>query len=170
MKDVKFFNCECCCCCCSIAQSCLALCDPRDCSMPSLRVLHCFPELAQTHVHWVDDAIQPLHPLFPSSPPGLNLSHHQDLFQWVGSSQLVVKALEPQPQQQSFQWIFRVDFLQDWLVWSSCCPRDSQESSPAAHFESFSSSVLSLLYGSTLTSIHDYLEKPLLWLYTVSAF
>ena len=57
---------------------------------------------------------------------------------------------------QSFQWIFRVDFLQDWLVWSPCSPRDSQESSPTPQFKSINSSVLSLPYGPTFTSVHDY--------------
>ena len=57
---------------------------------------------------------------------------------------------------QSFQWIFRVNFLQDWLVWSPCSPRDSQESSPKPQFKSINSSVLSLLHSPTLTSIHDY--------------
>ena len=55
-----------------------------------------------------------------------------------------------QLQHQSFQWIFRVDFLWDWLVWSPCCPRDSQESSPASRLESINSVVSSLLYGPTL--------------------
>ena len=59
-------------------------------------------------------------------------------------------------QHKSFQWIFRVDFLSDWLVWLPCSPRNSQESSPTPQFKSINSSVLSLLYGSTLTSIHDY--------------
>ena len=59
----------------------------------------------------------------------------------------------------AFPWILKVDFLWDWLVWSPCCPRGSQESSPAPQFESISSSVLSLLYGPTLTSIHDYWKK-----------
>ena len=63
---------------------------------------------------------------------------------------------------QSFQWIFSVDFLEDWL-WAPCCPRDSQESSPTPQFKSINSLVLSLLYGPTLTSILD-LEKPQLWL------
>ena len=58
-------------------------------------------------------------------------------------------------QHQPFQWIFRIDLLLDWLIWSPCCPRDSEESSPA-QFKSISSSKLSLLYGPTLTSIHDY--------------
>ena len=50
-------------------------------------VFHCLPEFAQTHIHWVDNAIQPSHPLLQPSSPVLNLSHHQDLFQWVSSSQ-----------------------------------------------------------------------------------
>ena len=73
-----------------------------------------------------------------------------------GSSHQVAKVLELQLQHQSFQWIFRVDFLQDWLVWSPCSPRNSQESPPAPQFESISSLVLSLLYGPTLISVHDY--------------
>ena len=68
----------------------------------------------------------------------------------------VTKVLEFQLQHQSFQWIFRVDFLQDWLVWSPCRPRDSQESSPAPQFKGTNFSALSLLYGLALRSIHDY--------------
>ena len=60
-----------------------------------------------------------------------------------------------QLQHQSFQWIFRIDFLYDWLVWSSSSPGDSQESSPTPQFKSISSSALSFLYGTTLKSIHD---------------
>ena len=52
---------------------------------PQTAVLHYLPEFAQTHVHWAGDAIQPSHPLSPSSPPALNLSQHQGLFQWVSS-------------------------------------------------------------------------------------
>ena len=55
-------------CCCSVAQSCLTLCEPMDCSTAGFPVLHCLPEFAQTHVHWVNDAIQPSHPLSPPSP------------------------------------------------------------------------------------------------------
>ena len=73
------------------------------------------------------------HPL--SSPsPAFNLSQHQGLFWWVGSSHQVAEGLELQLQHQSFQWIFRVDFL-NWLVWFPCCPRDSQESSLAPQFD-----------------------------------
>ena len=64
------------------------------------------------------------------SPPAFNLSQHQGLFKWVSSLHQVAKALAFQLQQQPFQWIFRTDFLQDWLVRSPCSPRDSQESSP----------------------------------------
>ena len=72
----------------------------------------------------------------------------------------VAKLLEFQLQHQSFQWIFRVDFLQDWLVWSSCCLRDSQESSPTPQFKSINSLALSFLYSPTL-NIHKWLlEKP----------
>ena len=88
----------------SVAQSCPALCDPIDCSTPGLRVLHYLPEFAQTHVHWVGDAIQPSHPFLSSSPPALNLSQHQGLFQQVRSSHQVAKVLEFQFQHQSFQW------------------------------------------------------------------
>ena len=69
------------------------------------------PEFTQTHVPWVSDAIQPSHPLSSPSPPALNLSQHQGLFQWVSSSHQVAKILEFQLQHQSFQWIFRTDLL-----------------------------------------------------------
>ena len=71
------------CCCCSIAQLCLTLCDPMDCSMPGFPVLHSLPELAQTHVRWIGDAIQPSHPVSSPSSPAFNLSQHQGLFQLV---------------------------------------------------------------------------------------
>ena len=57
------------------------LCNPMDCSMPGFPVHHQLPELTQTHVHWVSDAIQPSHPLSSPSPPTLNVSQHQGLFQ-----------------------------------------------------------------------------------------
>ena len=140
----------------SVAQSCPTLCDPMNRSRPGLPVHHQLPEFAQTYVHRVGDAIQPSHPLLSPSPPALNLSQHQGLFQWVSSSHQVAKVLEFQLQHQSFQWIFRTDFLWDGLVGSPCSPRDSQESSPTPQFKSISSSVLSLPYSPTLTSIHDH--------------
>ena len=125
-----------------------------DCLSPGFSFFHHLPEFAQTRVHWVSDVIQPSHPLSPSSPPALILSQHQGLFQWTGSSYHMAKELELQLQHQSFQWIFRVAFLQDWLVWSPCCPRDSQDFSPALKFESINLLALSPLYGPSLTSAH----------------
>ena len=105
-----------------------------------------------------------------------NLAQHQSLFWWVSSLHQVAKVLKLQLQHQSFQWIFRTDFLKDWLVWSSCSPRDSQESSPAPQLRSISSSTLSFLYGPALTSLHDYWINysfnymDLCWQSNVSAF
>ena len=81
-----------------------------DCSTPGFPVLHYLPEFAQTHVHWVGDAIKPSHPLFSPSPSTLNLLQHQGLFQWVGSSHQVAKALELQYQSvsQSDQSLSRI--------------------------------------------------------------
>ena len=93
----------------SVTQSCLTLCDPMDCSTPGLPVHHRLPEFTQTHVHWVSDAIQPSHPLSSPSPPALNPSQHQGLFQGVSSSHQVAKVLEFQ--HQSFQWTPRTDLL-----------------------------------------------------------
>ena len=87
----------------SVAQSCPTLCDLMDCSTPGFPVHHQLPEFIQTHVHLVGDAIQPFHPLLPPSPPAFNLSQHQGLFQRVSSSHQVVKLLELQLQNQSFQ-------------------------------------------------------------------
>ena len=82
-----------------------------DCSIPGFPVLHCLLEFAQTHVLWVDDAIQSSHPLLPPSP-AFTLSQHQGPFQWVGSSHQVAKVLE----HQSFQWILGlISFRTDWF-------------------------------------------------------
>ena len=65
----------------SVAQSCLTVCDPMDCSTPGFPVHHQLLELTQTHVRQVGDAIQPSHPLSSSSPAAFNLSQHQGLLQ-----------------------------------------------------------------------------------------
>ena len=75
----------------SVAQSCLTLCDPMNLSTPGLPVHHQLLEFTQTHVHRVSDAIQPSHPLSSPSPPALNPSQHQGLFQWVNSSREMAK-------------------------------------------------------------------------------
>ena len=87
----------------SVAQSCLILCDPMDCSTLGFPVHRQLLELAQTHVHQVGDAIQPCHPLLSPSPPAFNLSQHQGLFQGVSSLHWVARVLEFQLQHQSFQ-------------------------------------------------------------------
>ena len=95
----------------SVTQMCPTLCNPMDCSMPGFLVHHQLPELAQTHVHWVGDAIQP-----SPSPPAYSLSQHQGLFQWVSSSHQVAKVLELQLQYQSSnEYSGLISFRMDWL-------------------------------------------------------
>ena len=96
------------------------------------------------------------YPSISSSFVPFSISQHQGLFQWVSSLNQIVKVLELWHQHQSFQWIFRIDLLQDWLVLYPCSPRDSQESSLTPQFKSISSLVLSFHYSPNLTSIHDY--------------
>ena len=89
-------------CCSSVAKSCLTLCDLKDCSTPGFLVFYYILEFVQAHVHQVSDAIQPSHLLSPPSPPALNLSQHQSLFQGISSLHQVAKILELQLQHQSF--------------------------------------------------------------------
>ena len=151
-------------CCSPVSKSCPTLCNPMDCITPGFSVLHCLPEFAQIESTWVgghgewfgklSNHLILYHPflLLSSIFPDIKV-----FFQWVDSLHQVTKVLGLQLQHQSFQWIFRVDFLQDWLVWSPCCPRDSQQSSLALQFESINSSVLCLLYGTTLTQLLENL-------------
>ena len=120
-----------------------------DCSTPGLPVHHQLPEFTQTLVHWISDAIQTSHPLSSPSPPVLNLSQHQALFQWVSSSHEVARVLEFQLQHQSFQWIFRTDLLSDGLVGSPCSPRDSLRSLLQHH-----SSKALILWHSAIFIVH----------------
>ena len=148
--------------CCSV-QLCLTLCDHMDHSTPGFPVHHQLPELTQIHVHWVSDAIQPSHPLLFPSPPNLNLSQHQGLFQWVSSSHQVAKVLEFQLQHQSsneysgqifFKWTGCISLQSKWLsrVFSNTTVQKNQ----------FFSAQLSLLSNS---QIHTWLlEKPEHWL------
>ena len=138
----------------SVAQLCPTLCNPTDCSMPGLPVHRQLPEIAQTHVHQ-----ERSHPTTSSSV--IPSSSHLQSFPASWSlpvsrfSHQVAKVLEFQLQHQSFQWIYRTDFLWDWLVASPCSPRDSQKS-PTPQFKSINSSALRFFYSPTLTSIHDY--------------
>ena len=92
------------------------LCNSMDCSTPGFPVHHQLPELAQTHVHWVGDAIQPSHPLSSPSTPTFNLSQHQGLFKWVSSSHQVAKywsfSFRISPSDEYSGLIF---FRVDWL-------------------------------------------------------
>ena len=127
--------------------------DPTNCSTPGFPVLHHLLEFVQTHVHWVDDAIQLSHPLSPPSPPNLNLSQHESfpvsqLFASGGQSIGVSASTSVLPMNT------RTDLLYDGLVRSPCSPRDSQESSPTPQFKSFNSLPFGILYGPNLTSVH----------------
>ena len=87
-----------------------------DCCTSGFLVWHHFPESAQTHVHWVSDAIQPSHPLSFLSPPAFNLSQHQGLFKWVSSPHQVAKVLELKLQHQSTnEHPGLISFRMDWL-------------------------------------------------------
>ena len=119
------------------------LCDPMTRSTPGLPVHHHLLEFIQTHVHRVRDAIQPSHPRSSPSPPALNPSQHQSLFQRVNSSHEVAKVLEFQLEYHSFRRNPRSDLLQNGLVGSPCSPRDSQESPPTPQFKCINSSALS---------------------------
>ena len=107
----------------SVAQSCPTVCNPMNHSMPGLPVHHQLPEFTQTHVHQVDDAIQPSHPLLSPSPPAPNLSSIR-----VFSNKSTLHMRWPkywsfgvfQLQHQSFQWTPRVDLLQNGLVGCPC--------------------------------------------------
>ena len=94
-------------------------------------------ELAQTHVRWFGDAIQPPYLLPSLSTPAFNLSQHLGLFKWVSFSHQVAKVLELQ--HQCFRWIFRIDLLYNCIVWSPCSPRDSQDSYPTPQVKGINS-------------------------------
>ena len=143
----------------SITQSFPTLCDPMDCCMPGFRVLHHLPELVQAHFHWAGDAIQPSHPLSPSSPPAFNLSQHQGLFKWVSSLQQVAKVLV------SVSTSVLPMNIQNWfpLRWTDWISLQSKGlsrvfSNTTVQKHQFSGSHLSLLSNSHL---HIWLlEKP----------
>ena len=98
----------------SDTQLCLTLCNPMDCSTPSVTVHHQLPELAQTHVHWVGDAIQPSHPLLSPSP-AFNLSQHQGFFQWVSSLHQEARVLMSFSISSSNEYSRLISFRTDWL-------------------------------------------------------
>ena len=119
----------------SVAQSCPTLCDPMDCSTPGFPVNHQLPELTQTHVHQVSDAIQPSHPLSPLLPP----------------------SIFPSIRVFSNESVLCIRWPKYWSFSFSISPSKGLSrvfSKP--QFERINSSVLSFLYSPTLTSICDY--------------
>ena len=143
----------------SVPRLCLTLCEPMDCITPGFPVYHQLPELAQSHVHWVGDAIQPSHPLFPTSPPAFNLSQHQGLFQWVSSLHQLAQSIGASASASVLPMN-----IQDWFplgltglisLMSKGLSRVLFNTSVQKH----QSSALSFLYGPTFISIHDYWKK-----------
>ena len=139
----------------SVAQSCLTLCDPMNCSTPGLPVQRQLPEFTQTRIHRVSDAIQPSHPLLSPSPPAPNPSQHQSfpmsqLFAWGGQS-TGVSALASFLPKYTQGWS-----PLEWTGWISLQSKGLSKSSPTPQFKSINSSALSLLHSPTLTSIHDH--------------
>ena len=137
----------------SVAQSCPTLCDPTDCSTPGFPVHHHLPEFAQTHVHWVSDAIQLTHPLLSTSP-AFNLSQHQGL-----SNESVLQIRWPKHWSFNFSIspssecsgliFFRIDCL------ISLLPKGLSRVFFIT-IKNINSSTLSLLYSPILKSIHVY--------------
>ena len=96
----------------SVTQSYLTLWDPMDCSTPGFPVLHQLPELAQTHVHLVHDAIQPSYPLSSPSPPAFNHFQNQGLFQWVRWPKYWSFSFSISP---SSEYLGMISFRIDWF-------------------------------------------------------
>ena len=137
---------------CTIFQfSSVVLCDPLDYGTPGFPVLHQLPEFAQTHCslsQWCHSTISspaiPFSSCLQSFPVSRSFPMSQ-FFTSRGQSIGVSASASVLPMN-----------IQDWLVWSPCSPKDSQESSPTLQFKTINSLALSLLYSPTLTSIHDY--------------
>ena len=137
----------------SAAQSCPALYNPMDCSMPGFPVFHHLLEFAQTHTHCVSDVIQPSHPLSSSSPPAFNLSQYKIFsnesslhIRWPNYWSLIVSPFD----EYSGLIFFGIDWFDLLAV------QGTLKSSPPPQFEGINSSALSLFYCPALTFIHDH--------------
>ena len=136
----------------SVAQSCLTLCDPMNCSTPGLPVHYQLPEFTQTHVHWVSDAIQPLilcRPLFllPPIPPSIRVFSNESTLRMRWTKYWSFSfSIKEHP-----GLIFRMDWLDLLAVQGTL-----KSLLPTPQFKSINSSVLSLLHSPTLTSIYDH--------------
>ena len=150
----------------SVTQSCTTLCNPMHCSTPGFPVHHHLPELAQTHVHRVGDAILPSHPLLSPSSPAFNLSQHQGLF----SNESVLHIRWPKCWHFSFNVSpsneysglisFRIDWFDLLAVQGTLKSLLQHHSSKASVLQCSAFFMVQLLQHTWL------LEKPQLWLYT----
>ena len=157
-----------------MGQSCPTLCDPMDCSMPGLPIHHQLPEFNQTLVHWVGDAIQPSHPVVPfsclQSFPASGSFQMSQFFTSGGQSTGLSASASILPMN-----------IQDWFPlgltgWISLQSKGLSRVFSNTTVQKHQFFVLSFLYGSTLTSIHDYWKNhsfdytELCWQSNVSAF
>ena len=134
--------------------SCVWLCNLIDCSTPGFLVLHYPLEFAQTHIHWVRDAIQPSHPIIPfsSCPQSFPASRSFPVSQLLASGDQSIEA--------SASASVLPKNIQDWfplgLTGLILLSKGLSRVFSTPQFESIDSSALSLLYGPALTSIRDY--------------
>ena len=144
------------CCCCSVTQPFLILCNPTDCNTPGFPVLHYLSGFTQTHVHWISDAIQPSHPLSPSSPSAFSLCQHQGLFQLSqlfasGGHSIGVSVSAPVLPKSIQGWFpLRLTSL------ISLLSKGLLRVFSSTTIQSINSSALCLLYCPALTLVHDY--------------
>ena len=136
--------------CCSVTQSCLTLCNPMDYSMPGFPVLQHLLELAQIHVHWVNDAFQPSHPLFllPSIFPSIRVFSNE-LALWIRWPKYWSFSFSISPPNEYSGLIsFRIDWFGLFAV-------EILKSFLQHHVQKHQFCGTHFLYGPTLTSIHD---------------
>ena len=134
-----------------VPQSCPTLCDSMDCSTPGFPVHHQLLEPAQTLVHRVSDAIQPSHPL---SSPSLLPFIFPSIRVFSSESVLHIRWSKYWSFSPSSEYSGLISFKSDWF--DLLAVQGTLESFPTPQFKSINSLVLSLLYGPTLTSIHNY--------------
>ena len=149
----------------SVTKSCPTLGDPMDCSTPGFPAYHQLPELAQTHVHRVGDAIQPSHPLSSPSPPAFNLSQHQGLFQWVSSSHQMAKEIGASASGSVLPMNIQDQFPLGGTSWISLQSKGLSRvfSNTTVQKHQFFSTQLSFWSNSHIHT--GLLEKLYLWLY-----
>ena len=140
----------------SVTQSCPTLCHPMNHSTPGLPIHHQLPEFTQTHVHWVNDAIQPSHPLLSPSLPSFNLSQHQGLFKWVSSSHQVAKILGVSASTSVLSMNTQDWFPFGWAGWISLQSMGLSRVFSNTTGQKHQFFGAQLFYSPTLTSMHDY--------------